>query len=59
MWVVKQCFRDYGDVIRIAVAEFETSQAAWEYADEADEANPWKDTWYETWYELKEERPTT
>jgi hypothetical protein len=47
MWVVKRCVRDYGDVIRIAVAEFETSQAAWEYADEADDSNPWKDTWYE------------
>jgi hypothetical protein len=47
MWVVKRCVRDYGDVIRIEVAEFETSQAAWDYADEADDSNPWNDVWHE------------
>ena len=47
MWIVKRCVRDYDDVIRIAVAEFETSQAAWECADEADDSNPWHDVWHE------------
>ena len=44
MWIVKRCVQDYEDVIRTEVAEFDTEQAAWDYADDA---NPFKDTWHE------------
>jgi hypothetical protein len=47
MWIVKRCVQDYEDVIRTEVAEFDTEQAAWDYADDADDANPFKDTWHE------------
>jgi hypothetical protein len=47
MWVVKRCVRDYEDVIRTEVAEFDTEQSAWDYADRADDSHPWEDVWHE------------
>ena len=47
MWVVKRCVRDYGDVYKVEIAEFDAEKAACDYADAEDDCHPWNDVWHE------------
>jgi hypothetical protein len=47
MWIVKHCVRDYDEVLRNEVAQFATEVEADQFAESANNDNPFKTEWFE------------
>jgi hypothetical protein len=54
MWVVKRCVKDFEDVFKTVVAEFETDTEADAWAEqEQDSSNPFPDVWFEVEFKFE------